>query len=89
MLCDYVLRAESGALETFTADFAGDITAILPLSQFPYSVSPVQDVALCVFVVTVPPLISTGRAGASTAEISRYAKLVLSIGRPFPYTRVV
>ena len=27
LLCDYVLRAESGALETFAADFAGDITA--------------------------------------------------------------
>lgn len=27
MLCDYVLRAESGALETFAGDFAGDITA--------------------------------------------------------------
>lgn len=27
MLCDYVLRAESGALETFAVDFAGDITA--------------------------------------------------------------
>lgn len=27
MLCDYVLRAESGDLETFSADFAEDITA--------------------------------------------------------------
>lgn len=27
MLCDYVLRAESGASETFAMDFAGDITA--------------------------------------------------------------
>lgn len=27
MLCDYVLRAESGALETFAQDFAGEITA--------------------------------------------------------------
>lgn len=27
MLCDYVLRAESGALETFAGDFASDITA--------------------------------------------------------------
>lgn len=27
MLCDYVLRAESGAAETFAADFAEDITA--------------------------------------------------------------
>lgn len=27
LLCDYVLRAEAGALETFAADFAGDITA--------------------------------------------------------------
>lgn len=27
MLCDYVLRAEAGALETFAGDFAGDITA--------------------------------------------------------------
>ena len=27
LLCDYVLRAESGALETFARDFAGEITA--------------------------------------------------------------
>lgn len=27
MLCDYVLRAESGAVETFAVDFAEDITA--------------------------------------------------------------
>ena len=27
MLCDYVLRAEAGALETFADDFAADITA--------------------------------------------------------------
>lgn len=27
MLCDYVLRAESGDLETFADDFAEDITA--------------------------------------------------------------
>lgn len=27
MLCDYVLRAESGATETFATDYAGDITA--------------------------------------------------------------
>lgn len=27
LLCEYVLRAESGALETFAADFAKDITA--------------------------------------------------------------
>lgn len=27
MLCDYVLRAEAGALETFAQDFAEDITA--------------------------------------------------------------
>lgn len=27
LLCDYVLRAESGALETFAKDFAEDITA--------------------------------------------------------------
>lgn len=27
LLCDYVLRAESGALETFAQDFAGEITA--------------------------------------------------------------
>ena len=27
MLCDYVLRAESGDLETFAQDFAEDITA--------------------------------------------------------------
>ena len=27
MLCDYVLRAESGALDTFAVDFASDITA--------------------------------------------------------------
>lgn len=27
MLCDYVLRAESGATETFKTDFAEDITA--------------------------------------------------------------
>lgn len=27
LLCDYVLRAESGAMETFARDFAGEITA--------------------------------------------------------------
>lgn len=27
LLCDYVLRAESGALETFSQDFAQEITA--------------------------------------------------------------
>ncbi|MDD7391200.1 MAG: hypothetical protein PUG60_16390 [Lachnospiraceae bacterium] len=27
MLCDYVLRAESGALETFAGDYARDITS--------------------------------------------------------------
>lgn len=27
MLCDYVLRAEAGALETFAVDFAEEITA--------------------------------------------------------------
>ncbi|HBA62594.1 MAG TPA: hypothetical protein DCZ20_01925 [Lachnospiraceae bacterium] len=27
MLCDYVLRAEAGARETFAVDFAGEITA--------------------------------------------------------------
>ena len=27
MLCDYVLRAEAGALETFAKDFAEEITA--------------------------------------------------------------
>lgn len=27
LLCDYVLRAEAGALETFAKDFAEDITA--------------------------------------------------------------
>jgi hypothetical protein len=27
MLCDYVMRAESGDVETFSADFADDITA--------------------------------------------------------------
>lgn len=27
LLCDYVLRAESGALETFSRDFAQEITA--------------------------------------------------------------
>ncbi len=27
MLCDYVLRAESGALETFAEDFAEEITS--------------------------------------------------------------
>lgn len=28
LLCDYVLRAESGALETFAVDFAEEITAV-------------------------------------------------------------
>lgn len=28
LLCDYVLRSESGALETFAADFAEEITAV-------------------------------------------------------------